>query len=195
MWWMVPVGVVGAAAAIYAYFSSEEREAAERWQRDRARVERTLEEHRRNIEANIAAAELSANYRFLLDLHHSSFRIADEAYRLKRDADATLDTMRRMLDDAKSRRADFQRELRVARAPEERARLRDEVQMLHELIDTVQPRFRQVIDEKRHFAAELARLNEQTRALKEAIRDRCGSRGREWYERLEARNAARRGGW
>jgi hypothetical protein len=192
MWWLVPVGAVGAVAAIYSYFSSKERDAAERWARDRERVERTIEEHRHNIEANIAAAKASLDFKFLLDLHYSSFRVADEAYRLKSDASATLDTMGRMLDDARTRRDELHLQLRGDLSSSERNALRSEIQMLNELRSSVRPRFQQVLDEKRVFASELSRLNEQTRALKVAIRDRCGQRGRDWYARLEERKRARR---
>jgi hypothetical protein len=191
MWWLVVPVALGAAGAIYSYFKGEEREAREKWQRDRSRVERSIAEHRHNIEQHLAAAQASYNFQLLRDLHHSSFCVADEAYKLKRDADRSLDVMGRMIRDASDRRKTFWGELRDAKGVEKQ-RIEDEIRLLNELLAAVRPDFGRVLDEKRAFAAELQKFNSQTRTLKEAIRDRCGAGGREWFERLEQRAAQRR---
>jgi hypothetical protein len=42
------------------------------------------------------------------------------------------------------------------------------------------------------FNNELQKFNSTTKELKELIRERCGSRGREWYHRLDDRTRKRR---
>lgn len=192
MWWLLPIAAVGAAGAIYAYFDGEAKDARKRWQRDRARVERTVEEHRQNIERRLDEAQASYDFHVLTDLHHSSFKVGDEAYRLLKDARASLEVMGRMLVDAKARRAEFQDALRPERDIERRRKLLAEIDMLNELRSQVFPDKDELKTQRDQLFAEVQRLNEQTRRLKGAIRDRCGSRGRDWYAKLEERRAARK---
>jgi len=192
VWWLLPIAAAGAAGAIYAYFDGEAKDARKRWQRDRARVERTVEEHRQNIERRLDEAQSSYDFHVLTDLHHSSFRVGDEAYRILKDARASLEVMGRMLVDAKARRAEFEVALRPERDLERRRKLLAEIDMLNELRAQVFPDKDEVKAQRDQLFAEVQRLNEQTRRLKEAIRDRCGSRGREWFAKLEERKAARR---
>src|SRR3990172_12363839 len=112
MWWLVPIAVGGAAAAIYAYFSDKEKEARSRWENDNKRVQLSIQDHRANIQRHLAEAETSFNFKFLCDLHHSSFRVADEAYRLKRDAEQSLAVMRKMINAAKQKRRNFREKQR-----------------------------------------------------------------------------------
>lgn len=191
MWWLIPIAI-GAAGAIYAAISGEEKDAARRWERDRARVERSIEEHRANIERHLEEAKESYNFQFLKDVHHSSFRIADEAHKLQRDAESAVATTTRILDAAREKRAEFERVLQTHIPIERRREVLKEVELLVQLRAEVLPTFHTLRAQRNTFVAETRRLNAQTRAIKEAIRDRCGVRGREWYDNLEARNMARR---
>lgn len=191
MWWLVPIAVVGAAGAIYAYFDGEARDARARWQRDRERVERTVAEHRRNIESRLHEAQSSYDFHALTDLHFSSFKVADHAHRLLRDARASLDVMSRMLVDAKTKRQELYTILQGEKDIARRRVLLEEIQLLNDLREKVFPDKDVIKAQRDHMLAEVTRLNEVTRGLKEAIRDRCGTRGRDWYEKLEQRRAAR----
>lgn len=42
------------------------------------------------------------------------------------------------------------------------------------------------------FLQEVQKLNNQTRELKECIRNRCGFKGVDWFNRLEERKKSRR---
>jgi hypothetical protein len=192
MWWLVPIAVAGVAGAIYAYFDGEARDARTRWEKQRDRVAQTVEEHRLNIERNLSLAHASYDFKMLTDLHFSSVRVADSAYGLLRDASASLDVMGRMLKDAKSKRDDLRLQLQAAKTGEHRRRLVEEIKMLNELRTRVFPDKDSVKGQRDSLLAEVQRLNAQTRLLKEAVRDRCGPRGRDWYARLEARTQARR---
>lgn len=192
MWWLVPIAVAGVAGAIYAYFDGEARDARTRWEKQRDRVVRTVEEHRQNIEQNLSRAQASYDFKVLTDLHFSSARVADSAYGLLRDANASLDVMGRMLKDAKSKRDELRLQLDTAKGREHRRALLEEIKLLNELRANVFPDKDSIKGQRDALLTEVQRLNAQTRRLKEAIRDRCGSRGRDWYVRLEARTQARR---
>lgn len=191
MWWMV-----GAAVGVVGLFllsaTEEEQESRTRWTRDHERIQRSVEEHRRNIQENLGWAQESYEYRLLLDLHHSSFRVADEAYKLREDARTTIATYRRMIDEAKSGRVAARERQHGNVSDSVKHDLNAQIANATEVLDALYPQVSVHKDELERLNEELHRLNEQTRLLKETIRDRCGARGRDWYDRLQARSAARR---
>ena len=193
MWWLVPIAVVGAAGAIYAYFDGEAREARTRWEQKRQSVARTIEDHRANIEKHLARARSSSDFRELTDIHFSSHKVADHAYVLLKDARIALETMGRMLVEAKQKREEFERLRQNTRSVEERQRLTVEINMLNDLRQKIFPDKDALKTQRDELLGEVQRLNARTRELKLAIRDRCGQRGAEWYERLEARVRERSG--
>jgi len=190
-WWLAVLVVVGTAAAVWALFDSEARDARERWERDRHQVQRSVEEHRRNIEANLSSAHASYSFKLLNDLHWSSHQVGKHAYTALTDARRSLDVMGEMLVDAKRRRAELRERLRGA-SKAQREELQAEIDLLNDLRASIFPDKDELKMQRNELLAEVRRLNAQTGELKLAIRDRCGSRGREWYRALEARTEARR---
>ena len=192
MWWLAIPAAVGAAAAIWKLVDDDAKEARARWERDRASVQRSVKEHRRNIKKNLERAQQSYDFHFLTDMHFSSVKVADHAYKALGDARTSLDVMGRMLVEAKKKREQAYDDRRATTSREERQRLQEEVDLLNDLRATIFPDKDAVKEQRNSLHDEVKRLNEQTRLLKLAIRDRCGPKGSDWYERLEARTAERR---
>lgn len=193
MFWVVaPVVLVGVAvAAIASSLSEGEKTARRRWQAKRAEVEKTVEEHRQNIEKHIAKAQKSYDFAFLCDLHYSSHRVGDSAYSLLDDARTSLASISSILDKTTAKRNELSDQV-SASSGEKRRELLAEIRSLREFKDKVLEDYKTVKGQRDGLQSEVGRLNEQTRNLKEAIRDRCGVKGRDWYARLEERTAARR---
>lgn len=196
MWWLVPVGVGIGIKLIYDAVSDAERSARQRWETKRAEVEKSVEEHRRNIEAHIAKAQSSYDFHFLVDLHFSSMKVADSAYSLLRDADSSFNGINKMLKKAKERKIELQQSLDAARQNKNnRKEIQDfieQLKMVNEIRKSAFDDRDKVRQQKDGFLAEVKRLNLQTMRLKEFVRDRCGLKGKDWFNRLEARKAARR---
>ena len=195
MWWLIPVGVGVGLKLIYDAVSKKEREARQRWENKREEVERSIEEHQRNIESHIAQARSSYDFHFLVDLHFSSMKVADAAYQLLEDARNSFAGMSKMLKASKEQRAALQAKLEKRKINNDRGAIREtieELKMIHDLRKNVFADRDKVKEQREAFLDEVRRLNNQTRELKEFIRDRCGYKGREWYNRLEARKQARR---
>ncbi|HOX46091.1 MAG TPA: hypothetical protein PK668_20985 [Myxococcota bacterium] len=192
MLWLIPVGLVALFGGAAWWVSSEEQEARKRWHRKHREVQRSLEEHRQNVEENLARAESSHRFHFLRDLHHSSFRVADAAHGLLHDARTSITAVERILQHTWAEHDRRGESLRGLPRPERRAQLEAERAQMADLIDQLRADRDKLRAEAEHFEAEVARFNRTTRELKEAIRDRCGERGQEWYARLEARVAEKR---
>lgn len=195
MWWLIPVGIGVGLKLIYDAVSEEEREARQRWESKREEVEKSIEEHRRNIENHIKQAQSSYDFHFLVDLHFSSMKVADAAYQLLDDARSSFDGMSKMLKESKEQRTALQAKLKKEKRNNNRGSIREtieELKMVHELRKNVFADRDKVKEQREGFLDEVRRLNNQTRGLKELIRDRCGYKGREWYNRLETKKQARR---
>ena len=195
MWWLIPIGVGGVAALIYNAVSEKEREARQRWEENRWEVERSIVEHHRNIEVHFNQAQYSYNFHVLVDEHYGSMKAADAAYKLLDDVHSSLDGMNKMLKEAKDQRTCLQEELQKARRQKDRALIRDTIEQLkivHEMRKNLFDDRDKVKAQRVSFLQEVRRLNNRTRELKELIRDECGPRGLDWFNRLEERTRRRR---
>ncbi len=207
---LIPVAVVGGIVAlIYKAVSDEEREASQRWEEMLWDVERSVEEHRRNIEAHLAQAQYSYNFQILVDEHYASMKTADAAYKLLDDARNTENGLNKMLKEAKDQRTLFRERLKEAkkikdkgfiffkktREKKNKTLIRDIELQLKEIRELRESAFDgrdKVKAQKASFLQEVQRLNNRTRELKELIRDQCGIRGLDWFNRLEERTRKRR---
>lgn len=195
MWWLIPVGIGGLATLIYRAVSDEERKARQRWEDTRWDVEQSLKEHSGNIEAYFDRVQRSYNFRVLVDDHYSSMQAANAAYRLLDDARSSENGINKMLKKAKDQRMSLQERLEKARKGKNRALAHDTIEQLKQIHEIRKSFFEdrdKVKAQKVSFLKEVRRLNKRTRELKELIRDECGSRGLDWYNRLEERTRRRR---
>jgi hypothetical protein len=182
---IVPAGL----GLIGAYvITKEEREARERWERKRKQVERSVQDHRREIELHLQEAKQSYDYKLLTSMHHSSVIVADEAYKLLQDARTTLASIGKMIVTAKEKRAELQKNLKTTiKDKTPKGKIKEELKIVAELRREL---FSERDKEKKdydHFYSEVKRLNAQSAELKCIIRDRCGYKGVDWYKRLEER--------
>lgn len=190
-WWILgAVALLGGGAAILATVSSEEKEARRRWDEKRADVEKSVEDHRRNIEEHLQEAQQSYDFYLLTNLHFSSMRVADSAYALLKDAKSSLATIYRILDQISEKKLHIKSSLTTANK-EYKSKLLAELKSHNSFKSTVLEDLAKVKPQREHLEHEVKRLNQQTRLLKEAIRDRCGSKGFSWFQRLEERKAAK----
>jgi len=197
MWWLIPIGIAVGLKLIYDSVSDNERAARRNWQEKRKDVERSIEEHRANIGKHLDQAQSSYDFHFLTDLHFSSHKVADSAYRLLKDARCSRNGLGKMIMKSKEQRTSLENQLKSARTNNRQAEINDIINQL-KLVNDLR---RNLFDDNdtlksqvQDFMNEVKRLNAQTARLKEAIRDRCGQRGIDWYNRLEERKRLRRSG-
>lgn len=191
MWWVaIPVAV--GAWGLWKHFDDSAKAARVRWQNEHRNVKKTIKEHQRNIKQNIEKAQKSYNFHLLTDLHFSSMKVANHAYSLLNDSKTTLDAMGKMLVDAKKKRNELYKEKKNTQDKNRKKDIQKEIQLINDLRSQIFPDKDNVKQQRKDMLEEVKKLNHQTRNLKLAIRDRCGSKGRDWYNRLEARTQARR---
>ena len=190
LWWILVPLAASAFAEMMNSVSKEDRRARENWARQHKQIEKSISEHRRNVKHNIKVAQRSLDFHFLRDLHYSSFRIADNAYKLMSDARTSKRTMYRILEEARKRIRSLNRKLDNEQSVKANQEISEEISEMKEFRSSILQDLQKVESEEVRFKEEVNRLNMQTMELKQAIRERCGRRGREWYDRLVARKMA-----
>lgn len=101
MWWFaIPIVAIG-LKVVYDVVSDGERQARREWEDKREKVKRTIKSHKEDIQKHIRKAQKCYDFCQLVDLHHSSVLIANEAYKLLKDSNESLSAMIKMLDESK----------------------------------------------------------------------------------------------
>jgi hypothetical protein len=193
MIWFV-LGGLAALAGVAAYLDQQAGNERSRWKAEYRSVEDDVSAHQARIEAHLYAAQTSRDFHLLTELHWASHRVGDQAHSLLRDArtveNALIEGLRRLATERRrairERNACYEQALR-----EEQTRAIDEIVAAEADLRT---QVEQQRAEREEMLVRVRSLNARTGELRDAIRDRCGQRGVDWYERLEDRKRSRRVG-
>jgi uncharacterized membrane-anchored protein YhcB (DUF1043 family) len=190
MWFLIPiVGLV--VASIVALASEEEASARSNWENKYRGAKDEVENLRRNIERHLNETRSTYDFYVLNDYYYSSFRFADNAFKLLNDSRTSLSSIKKMIDAANEKRREIRIRLESKMNREAKTECIGELRNLIEFRDALQQDFNEVLAQKRDFAEEVARLNQQTEKLKTAMHKRCGSKGLDWYRSLQQRISRR----
>ena len=191
MWFLIPIaGLV--VAGIVALVSEEEASARSNWENKYQGAKDEVENLRRNIESHLSETRSTYDFYVLNEYYYSSFRFADNAYKLLNDSRTSLSSLKKMIDTANEKRREISVRLESKMSREAKTEHIGELRNLTEFRDALQQDFNKVLAQKRDFADEVIRLNQQTEKLKTAMHECCGSKGREWYANLQQRISSRR---
>jgi hypothetical protein len=191
MWWIAPAAV-GIVTVIYKLFDREKKIARERWENTYKQVQNTIEDHRRNIENHLHEAKRTYDFHLLTNLHFSSHKVADHAYQAMKDAKTSLDAVGLALVEAKKKKNELEEQKKTTKNYETKKQIQMEINQLNEMRNQLFQDKDQVKAQRDELKAKLLLMNQRTRELKLAIRDRCGYQGRVWYQKLEDRIQAKR---
>lgn len=192
---MLPViaGVVLIGAGIWIYNELQEQSAAERqrWRSKRAEVERSIEWHEEQIEKHLDEARQSYDFKVLVDMHYSCVKVADQAYLLLKDARTSLEKIGEAIVKTKEQREILFQRKKDTKDLSEKKEIQDEINSIQQLRTTLFDDKGEIKKQRDEFQARVKELNSKTHTLKISIKERTGTKGIEWYERLEARKARR----
>jgi uncharacterized membrane-anchored protein YhcB (DUF1043 family) len=186
MWFLIPIaGLV--VAGIVALASEDEKKARQSWESKHEEGKKEVQKHREEIERHLADKQKTLDFYILNDAYYTSFRTADAAYKLLQDSKESLTGLHRMLLATNAKRAELKITLNGKPAKAEKASLINELRSLTQFRDALTEDKNKVLAQKREFADEVSKLNQQTEKLKLAMRDRCGTKGVVWYAGLQSR--------
>lgn len=191
MFWLIPVGIIGIGAILYSALEDSAGRKRKEWESKYQQVQNEVESHRKNIESHLAKSQNSHDFYLLTNLHYSSVKVADEAYKLLSSSNEALSAIGDTLLKSKNKIIEL-KSLKNFASETKRAEIAAEIESLYTLRESLFPDKDILKSQRDNFYAEVKRLNNQTRTLKEAIRDRTGSKGKDWYDRLSARVSEKR---
>ncbi len=191
MFWLIPLALGGVTALVLGLNAVAAEERA-RFELEYLRVLDDVVRERQAIEKRILQYSDEQDFHVLCQHHYVAFRMADQAHGLLRDARKSFRAIGKTLGRAKAKRDELKGKLRHCRFKNERQRLSREIEGYQQLRRSLFSDRDKLQVEMDSLLVEVQGLNKCSVALKSAIHERCGTRGREWYEQLQARAAARR---
>jgi hypothetical protein len=192
MFWLIPVGIgVAVVSAIIVTLENEAGTQQTRWQENHRQTQQKMVGHRQNLTAHLQTAQQSYQFHTLVNAHYASMQTANEAYLLLRDAEKSIAAVNTALGASKQQIANLSAQRNTAKPLPQDQRLCTEIDGLRQLRNALFVQKKTLIQQKDSFLTEVKQLNNQTRELKESIRQQTGSRGEEWYRKMEMRKTCR----
>lgn len=181
------------AYGLYKAMQSRTESTQKTWADARTQVKEKLSEQQSLLNQFYFHHQQQRTFHELCNLHYQSHNVANDVYKQLQTPRTLIRELNKSLHEAKIKQQELQQQLNpqldhITRTHklQEIKHLKDLRRCLFEHRDALQ----QEIDT---LQQQLHTLNADTSKLKERIRDTCGSRGQEWYQRLQLRITNRRG--
>ena len=185
------LALIGAAVWIYNELQDQAGAERERWRSKREEVQRSIEWHEAQIRDHLSRARESYDFKVLVDMHFSCMKVADQAYSLLKDAITSLEKIGEAIAKTKEQRDLLFDKKKASNNKEDRDEIQQEISSIQDLRSKLFADKDEIKKQRDEFLSKVKDLNSKTHDLKISIRDRTGSKGQEWYARLEMRKALR----
>ncbi len=192
MYWILAAPIAFLAYSIYDRFSNKEKKAKKNWEENRLNVEKRIKEQERKIESYLAYKKTEEDYYNLIDVHFSSMRIADQAYNLLTYSKIYYDAMNRNIKLTSDRKDKILKLFQTKIKYEKKLKLTEELEQIKEVRKALFNDKETLNNQTKEFKIKLKEFNKRTSKFKFQIRDNCGVKGKEWFERGEQRKKQRK---
>lgn len=194
MWLLTAVAVVGAVGVtsrILKKLNDSAGKQRQRWQSEYKKTQQEVQYYNQQIQRKVQEAQWTVDFHQLTQLHFNSMKTADHAYSLLADARKCLDEIGLAIRDAGKEKNRLIAQKKNTYDYQTKHNLQQEIDMLVQLRNHLFPDKDQLKLERDEFQRQVKEFNAKTHNLKLTIRDRCGERGLDWYQRLEGRTQRR----
>ncbi len=181
------VALVGAGLWIFNELQEQSSKSRERWESKRIDVQRSIEWHEKQIIDHLEDAKESYDFKTLIDMHYSCFKVADQAHLLLKDARISLDKIGEAIVKTREQRDLLFVKKKEVKSKEKRIEIQEEISSIQTLRKNLFDDKDVIKQQRDEFLNKVKDLNSKTRELKFSIRDRTGTKGSDWYDKLEAR--------
>ena len=131
---------------------------------------------KRKIEVRLKKSQNNVRYHQLVNEHFASAKIANEAFNLLQRTAKELRKIDELIKQAKQERKACKTVRNFFKA-----------NYITRLIAQLAKIYADLKQERDSFNAKTHELNDKTAELRESIRNNCSARGKEWFQRLQAR--------
>ncbi len=195
MWPLIAIAGVALSAiggALYEkYFSDKEKRAKKKWQENRIEFEKYISEQEVEISRYTSRVNSELDFHTLTNMHFTSMKIADQAYNLFDYSKIYLDAMNRNLKTTSERKQKILLLFKSKIKYSKKLKLTEELKEIDEMRNQLFKDKDVLNSQTNSLKTRLRSFNKRTSSLKYKIRDNCGEKGKDWYNRLEQRKKYR----
>lgn len=179
MYWVI--GMV-AAAGIVAWLSSEEQAACTNYHASSRKLSTETSQRQQQIAKRRANYAKNQDFYEHIELHHASHLTAAALYE-------TLDNHKQIVAIFHRKKQAFGhcigelKQQREAATGIKKQAIREQLQQMRAQFNEARDQLVMLAEEKDRKLTELREINQATREYKLYIRNHCGQKGRDWYER------------
>lgn len=179
MYWVIgAVAVVG----VVAWLNGEEERACANYHASSHRLSTETHHRQQQIAERRASYEKNQNFYEHIELHHASHLTADALYK-------ELENHKRIVTIFKNKQqsfgqciAELKKQRNNAHSAQKQA-VKEQLQQMREQFNEAKNYLVMLAEEKERKLIDIRQINQATREYKLYIRDHCGEKGRNWYER------------
>ncbi|WP_289023054.1 hypothetical protein [uncultured Salegentibacter sp.] len=186
------VALSAIGGALYEkYFSDKEKRAKKKWQENRIEFEKYISEQEVEISRYTSRVNSELDFHTLTNMHFTSMKIADQAYNLFDYSKIYLDAMNRNLKTTSERKQKILLLFKSKIKYSKKLKLTEELKEIDEMRNQLFKDKDVLNSQTNSLKTRLRSFNKRTSSLKYKIRDNCGEKGKDWYNRLEQRKKYR----
>lgn len=189
---MYPI-LFGAAliVGVACWLDSESSSAKRKWESRQQDLADEMDYQRSKLRAYREHKARNVQFYHLVNEHYKSVQMGNAAYALLEECQQVITTYYQAIQRLKDRRKAIGIELKSALKGTDKQALYSERKLISGEVDKFYAELEPYQTQKDQFLQKVRDLNEGTRHLKLMIRDTTGEKGRDWYDRGEARRLAR----
>ncbi|MBB3106126.1 chromosome segregation ATPase [Psychrobacter luti] len=183
MYWVI--GAV-AVAGVVAWLNSEEQAACTNYHASSRRLSTETSQRQQQIAERRANYEKNQNFYEHIELHHASHLTADALYK-------ELESHKKIVAMLREKQQSFGqcigelKQQRDAAKSDQKQFIKEQLKQMREQLNEAKEYLVMLSEEKEHKLTQIRQINNATREYKLYIRDYCGEKGRDWYERSAER--------
>lgn len=176
--------IIGAAAVVgvIAWLSGEEQTACTNYHASSRRLSTETSQRQQQIAERRANYAKNQDFYEHIELHHASHLTAEALYKELKNHKKIVVIFRKKQQSFGQCIGELKKQRDAANVAQKQA-IREQLQQMREQFNEAKDYLVMLAEEKERKLIDIRQINQATREYKLYIRDHCGERGRDWYER------------
>lgn len=186
MYYVLGVAAVGFIA--YAWLSGEEQSAISSYHNSSRRLAREVNERQQQLDSYRKGNRAAQDFYQHIELHYNSVLTGNHCYSLYDEQKQILNMLNGRID-ALVQQLDRLKKQRDCANSAEKPQIREQLNTVRSFLKEANIERTNIKQQKETLLFELRDINQKTHGLKLYIRDKCGKKGHDWFQRgLERRS-------
>ena len=182
MYWAIGGAVAVGLVGVYAWLSSEEQSAYNDYCTSSRRVYKQSRQRQQQLRHLRKNNQLAQDYYKHIELHYQAVQTANACYEIYNQHKQILNMLYKKKKELGICIRNLKEQRNHATAPDKKVIINN-LQIIRQYFQEVKDEIEKVKQEKEKQLQQVRQLNQATREFKLYIKDNCGKKGRDWYQR------------